>query len=576
MECLRQAATAGDAASQYELGRHYVGGKGMPPDILQAVRWYRLAADSNHLPAINALADLLRTGAAGVPQDYPAALSLSRKGAALGDVEALADLAGMLRKAQGTPRDLPAAARLYRTAADQGYAYAQMMVGWMIIYGELGAPDYVEARWWLEKAADGGDRRAMRELALLYEKGRFNQPDAAQAFVWMEKAAREGDAWAQNRVGFMLRNGAGIEQDDEEAVNWFRLAAEHGEPMGAANLGFHYLYGRGVPRDVTLAFTHLTSATRQLADEWAAGVFVDIFRNASPEEKPVLRALLQACIVDPALTQAKGALPEACAEAIFLLPPRSETSLAQQLLAKLETSGREESLALLAWHSFIGLSVPYDLEKARSLATRATSKDGGFALASIESVAAPLSEARKQASAELHRLANAGHTRAAMLLAHRYAAGLAEEQDFAKALHYYNRAAARRFSPQESSIKQLLARLGIDVEPPPKKAAAVDQPPALSADYPLRPELLFQPHYPYELRLSGLEGKVEVEAIVDESGKVTDVEIVAASHPLFAASAASTVRRWRFLPATKEGTPVASRFAQVLYFHLAPAREEID
>ena len=41
---LRQAAEAGDARAQFDLGVRYAGGKGVAPDTAEAARWIALAA----------------------------------------------------------------------------------------------------------------------------------------------------------------------------------------------------------------------------------------------------------------------------------------------------------------------------------------------------------------------------------------------------------------------------------------------------------------------------------------------------------------------------------------------------
>ena len=41
----RLAAEQGDAYAQYTLGLMYAKGQGMPQDFVQAVKWYRLAAE---------------------------------------------------------------------------------------------------------------------------------------------------------------------------------------------------------------------------------------------------------------------------------------------------------------------------------------------------------------------------------------------------------------------------------------------------------------------------------------------------------------------------------------------------
>jgi len=52
---LRSAAELGHAPAQYDLGRHYERGEGMPADLEEALRWYRKAADQGNVFAIQRL-----------------------------------------------------------------------------------------------------------------------------------------------------------------------------------------------------------------------------------------------------------------------------------------------------------------------------------------------------------------------------------------------------------------------------------------------------------------------------------------------------------------------------------------
>lgn len=269
-EYLLRAAEAGDADSQHELGRNYARGRdGWPKDATLAVRWYERASAKNHLAAINALADLLRKGAEGVPADLSAARKLSQRAADLGDAEAMCDLSRMLRTGEGGDKDVTQAFRLAKQAAETGYAYGQFLVGWMLTYDRDTRRDYAEARRWFDRAAAGGNSAAVREIGLQYAAARGTPEDQAEAFVWFERAARDGDSWAQNRVGWMLLNGTGIAKDVEEAMTWFRLAADQGNSTALGNLVDVLSRGaEGVPQDMPEAF-RLSLGAAERGEAWA-------------------------------------------------------------------------------------------------------------------------------------------------------------------------------------------------------------------------------------------------------------------------------------------------------------------
>ena len=67
-EATRHAAEQSDAAAQFDLGRMYAAGRGVPQDAAEAVQWYRLAAEQGHATAQYNLGVAYDIGE-GVPQD---------------------------------------------------------------------------------------------------------------------------------------------------------------------------------------------------------------------------------------------------------------------------------------------------------------------------------------------------------------------------------------------------------------------------------------------------------------------------------------------------------------------------
>lgn len=67
--------------------------------------------------------------------------------------------------------------------------------------------------------------------------------------------------------------------------------------------------------------------------------------------------------------------------------------------------------------------------------------------------------------------------------------------------------------------------------------------------------------YPAALLDSGVAGRVVVEAVVAEDGRLVpgSIVLIESSHPLFEASVRSALSRWRFRPATAAGVAVEYR-----------------
>lgn len=73
------------------------------------------------------------------------------------------------------------------------------------------------------------------------------------------------------------------------------------------------------------------------------------------------------------------------------------------------------------------------------------------------------------------------------------------------------------------------------------------------------PFALADPVYPFELLLAGTGGAAEVSFTLGAGGYVSNVTLVAASHPEFGAALVAAVEGWAFRPALKEGARVPVR-----------------
>jgi TonB family protein len=64
------------------------------------------------------------------------------------------------------------------------------------------------------------------------------------------------------------------------------------------------------------------------------------------------------------------------------------------------------------------------------------------------------------------------------------------------------------------------------------------------------------PAYPEQARQQGMEGKVFLELVVDETGSVIDARVLRSDNQLFERSARSAVMQWKYEPARNQGHPV--------------------
>lgn len=79
----------------------------------------------------------------------------------------------------------------------------------------------------------------------------------------------------------------------------------------------------------------------------------------------------------------------------------------------------------------------------------------------------------------------------------------------------------------------------------------------------------FQPAYPPAMLRMQKEGDVVVRVLIDADGRVRDVILVSAADPaFFDAARRQALKAWRFLPATRDGTAVASEKVMTVHFKL--------
>jgi TPR repeat protein len=112
----RQLAERGDADAQFNLGRMYDRGEGVPQDYARAVSWYRKAADQ-------------------------------------GDADAQLHLGVMYALGHGVAQNYVQAVSWYRKATAQENAAAQVLLGLMYASGQGVPQDYVQAHMWVNLAA---------------------------------------------------------------------------------------------------------------------------------------------------------------------------------------------------------------------------------------------------------------------------------------------------------------------------------------------------------------------------------------------------------------------------------------
>jgi hypothetical protein len=198
---LEAAAASGNATAQFQLGRAYFRGEGMPFDNAKAIEWISQSAEKGNPDALTSLGFFYSQGVV-FEKDEAKAIEWFRKGAAAGSVQSQLNLGLMLRQAKTI------------------------------------TCNNTESLDWLEKAASSGDSVAVRTYGQVLFLGDAHMlPDRNKAFPYILKAAEEGDPSSQNMIGVAYREGNGTEMNSEKAKEWFLKAALQNDPKAQANLG---------------------------------------------------------------------------------------------------------------------------------------------------------------------------------------------------------------------------------------------------------------------------------------------------------------------------------------------------
>lgn len=231
----RLAGERGDVQAQLRLGNLYHEGQGVPVDLAEAARWYRLA-----LPQVQAragrgdpeaqewLGDLYRQGR-GVQQSGDLALLWYLRAAEQGRASSYLRLARMFERGEaGIAADPLEALRYYELAGSRDNAGALFEVGKKYADGDRVPKDQVRAVGYFERASALGDHRADIRLGDIYADQTLPPYDPARAMVWYERAARAGDGKAMVKLAEMLERGRGVPVDRTRALMWYLLATEAG------------------------------------------------------------------------------------------------------------------------------------------------------------------------------------------------------------------------------------------------------------------------------------------------------------------------------------------------------------
>ncbi len=339
---LSRAARAGVAEAEFQVGRCYLEGAGVPVSRVDAVRWLEKAGLHGFVEAQALLATLHLHGAVAKPgqggtrsvfasnqgsadPDHAEAARWARMAAEKGSAEARALLGYLLTSGPEPLRNLDEAREWYRKSAEAGspqgalgYALAlgqvqgdeehnRTIVGWLkkaaaaelptalFLLGEITdrgfcvEPDRAAATAFYRRAAERGHRSGQARYGLALMQGIGVPANPTDGESWLRKAALAGDPEAAALVGDLYAKGGPLPPNYAEAAMWFRRASEAGHKGAARALGMLYLTGAGVPRDQREA-AHWFRISAEAGDARARVDFANLVRQGAGGADDALRA----------------------------------------------------------------------------------------------------------------------------------------------------------------------------------------------------------------------------------------------------------------------------------------------
>ncbi len=373
---VRARAEQGDAEALNVLGNAFSQGEGVPQDLAEAVRLYRLSAERGHTPAHFNLGMAYELG-------------------------------------RGFAPDLAAAFSHYRKAAEGGFAPAQFNVGNMYANGIGVVQDFFEAALWFRHAAEAGVPEAQYNLALAYELGRGVTKDEVVAQKWYRAAADRDYARARYNLALMLEEGRGAAADPATAADLYRAAALQNFAPAQNNLGLLLAEGRGLPANLTEAYAWLSVAAENGAKPTGRDAVAQQFTSAQLAAANLAVANLRAHLAQPRVSApatiaqvAKDAIPAA------LPPPLSAAAAGERDPQALLSAAQADLAELLVEHARVrGLLQTVTREKLaveKKLAEAPSAPAVGGDRAKLETLADALNDARAE-NARLAALIDAAH-----------------------------------------------------------------------------------------------------------------------------------------------------------------------
>jgi TPR repeat protein len=178
-----QEAKEGNSSAQFDVAGMYQNGRGVKPDLVKAIEWYKKSAAQNYSKAVTRL-KLLEANEERFKK-------VSAR-AAKGDAESQYKLGKMYAEGVGVSIDNAKSTQAFESAAEQGHAKAEYNLG------------------------------------LRHYEGIGVKRNRTTAYKWFKAAADQNDPAAQYYLGKMFAAGSGVKQNYQTSLEWFTKSVDGG------------------------------------------------------------------------------------------------------------------------------------------------------------------------------------------------------------------------------------------------------------------------------------------------------------------------------------------------------------
>lgn len=246
-----------DPETLYEKGMNCKTGNNCTVNIKNAIKFFEMAASSNHVPSMKELYEIYYNGIQSVEVDYVKAFNYIKKAADTGDVESMRYTAAMYENEEGTKINLKEACKYYQLAADNGDVDSMNKYGLMLDEGMGTEVDKKKACEYYKMAADAGNQFAMFNYAIMLLNGEGVKVNIDKSIKYLENSAQLGNKDAMREL-------------KKVKARKLKKDADNGNSKAMLQYAHELIEGKGSNKDYATAIEYLNKAKK--AGEKNAGV----------------------------------------------------------------------------------------------------------------------------------------------------------------------------------------------------------------------------------------------------------------------------------------------------------------